>query len=74
MYEKLLKIVTNLGRPKVLVVGDFMLDTYIYGDALTNGELSAQLGKKPFVKTREAADALIPYIRRMPFDKKRSGS
>jgi D-beta-D-heptose 7-phosphate kinase/D-beta-D-heptose 1-phosphate adenosyltransferase len=34
MYEKLLKTVTNLGSPKVLVVGDFMLDTYIYGDAL----------------------------------------
>lgn len=34
MYEKLLKIVTNLGAPKVLVAGDFMLDVYIYGDAL----------------------------------------
>ena len=34
MYKKLLKIVTNLGSPKVLVVGDFMLDVYVYGDAL----------------------------------------
>ena len=34
MYEKLLKTVTNLGSPKILVVGDFMLDVYIYGDAL----------------------------------------
>ncbi len=34
MYEKLLKTVTNLGSPKVLVVGDFMLDVSIYGDAL----------------------------------------
>ncbi|MFA5554506.1 MAG: D-glycero-beta-D-manno-heptose 1-phosphate adenylyltransferase [Phycisphaerae bacterium] len=34
MYEKLLKIVTNLGSPRVLLVGDFMLDAYIYGDAL----------------------------------------
>ena len=34
MYENLLKMVTNLGSPKVLVVGDFMLDVYIYGDAL----------------------------------------
>src|SRR3989304_9960519 len=34
MYEELLKTVTNLGSPKVLVVGDFMLDVYIYGDAL----------------------------------------
>lgn len=34
MHENLLKIVTNLGSPKVLVVGDFMLDVYIYGDAL----------------------------------------
>ena len=34
MYEKLLKAVTNLGSPRVLVVGDFMLDVYIYGDAL----------------------------------------
>ncbi len=34
MYEKLLKAAKNLGSPKVLVVGDFMLDVYIYGDAL----------------------------------------
>ncbi len=34
MYEKLLKTVTNLGCPKVLLVGDFMLDIYTYGDAL----------------------------------------
>src|SRR4030042_2648930 len=34
MYEKLLKIVTNLGSPKVLVAGDFMLDVYVYGDAM----------------------------------------
>ncbi len=34
MHEKLLKTVTNLGNPNVLVVGDFMLDVYIYGDAL----------------------------------------
>jgi D-beta-D-heptose 7-phosphate kinase/D-beta-D-heptose 1-phosphate adenosyltransferase len=34
MYENLLKTVTNLGSPKVLVVGDFMLDIYIYGDAM----------------------------------------
>ena len=34
MYENLLKTITNLGSPKVLVVGDFMLDIYLYGDAL----------------------------------------
>ncbi|MHC4664695.1 MAG: D-glycero-beta-D-manno-heptose 1-phosphate adenylyltransferase [Planctomycetota bacterium] len=34
MYQDLLKTITNLGSPKVLVVGDFMLDIYIYGDAL----------------------------------------
>jgi len=34
MYEKLLKTVTNLDSPKILLVGDFMLDVYIYGDAL----------------------------------------
>jgi len=34
MYEKLLKTVTNLGSPRVIVVGDFMLDVYTYGDAL----------------------------------------
>jgi len=33
MYENLLKAVTELGSPKVLVVGDFMLDVYVYGDA-----------------------------------------
>jgi D-beta-D-heptose 7-phosphate kinase/D-beta-D-heptose 1-phosphate adenosyltransferase len=34
MYQKLLKTVTNLGSPSVLLVGDFMLDSYVYGDAL----------------------------------------
>lgn len=34
MYENLLKTITNLGSPKVMVVGDFMLDVYIYGDAM----------------------------------------
>jgi D-beta-D-heptose 7-phosphate kinase/D-beta-D-heptose 1-phosphate adenosyltransferase len=34
MNENLLKTITNLGSPKVLVVGDFMLDVYIYGDAV----------------------------------------
>ncbi len=33
-YTKLLKTVTRLGSPKVLLVGDFMLDSYVYGDAL----------------------------------------
>ena len=33
MYEQLLKAIGNLGTPKVLVVGDFMLDVYVYGDA-----------------------------------------
>jgi D-beta-D-heptose 7-phosphate kinase / D-beta-D-heptose 1-phosphate adenosyltransferase len=33
MYENLLKAVTKLGKPKVLLVGDFMLDAYIYGNA-----------------------------------------
>jgi D-beta-D-heptose 7-phosphate kinase / D-beta-D-heptose 1-phosphate adenosyltransferase len=34
MYERLLKTIGNLGTPKILVVGDFMLDVYTYGDAL----------------------------------------
>ncbi|MFC1781901.1 D-glycero-beta-D-manno-heptose 1-phosphate adenylyltransferase [Planctomycetota bacterium] len=34
MYENLLNAVENLTRPKVLIAGDFMLDIYIYGDAL----------------------------------------
>ncbi|MBN2455486.1 MAG: D-glycero-beta-D-manno-heptose 1-phosphate adenylyltransferase [Sedimentisphaerales bacterium] len=34
MYDELIKAITTLGSPKVLVVGDFMLDVYIYGDAL----------------------------------------
>ena len=32
MYEQLLKAIGNLGTPKILVVGDFMLDVYVYGD------------------------------------------
>ncbi len=31
---ELLKKVTNLGSPAVLLAGDFMLDSYLYGDAL----------------------------------------
>jgi len=31
MNEKLSNIIMNLGSPKVLVAGDFMLDVYIYG-------------------------------------------
>lgn len=34
MPENLIKAVENLGSPKILVVGDFMLDVYIYGDAM----------------------------------------
>jgi len=34
MYEKLLKAIAALDKPRILVAGDFMLDTYIYGDAL----------------------------------------
>lgn len=34
MYENLLNTLTNLCSPKILVVGDFMLDVYIYGDAM----------------------------------------
>ena len=34
MYENLLRTVMNLGSPEVLVVGDFILDVYVYGDAV----------------------------------------
>jgi D-beta-D-heptose 7-phosphate kinase/D-beta-D-heptose 1-phosphate adenosyltransferase len=34
MYGNLLETMKNLGSPKILVVGDFMLDAYLYGDAL----------------------------------------
>lgn len=34
MYDKLLKTVTSLGSPRILLVGDFILDSYVYGDAL----------------------------------------
>ena len=34
MYERLLKTIGNLGEPRILVVGDFMLDVYVYGDAV----------------------------------------
>lgn len=33
MYERWLNQVTHLGTPKVLLVGDFILDSYVYGDA-----------------------------------------
>lgn len=33
MSEALIEIVQNLGRPRVLVIGDLMLDRYVWGDA-----------------------------------------
>src|SRR5687767_12358500 len=33
MEEHLLRVVEHLGRPRVLVVGDLMLDRYIWGNA-----------------------------------------
>jgi len=32
MYERLSDIIKAVGRPKVLLVGDFMLDNYVYGN------------------------------------------
>ncbi len=34
MCENLVSVVTALGSPKIVVAGDFMLDVYVYGDAL----------------------------------------
>jgi len=34
MQQNLLQILTQLGSPRVLLVGDFMLDIYTYGDAV----------------------------------------
>ena len=34
MYERLLKTIGNLGSPRIVVVGDFTLDVYVYGDAV----------------------------------------
>jgi len=34
MYQKILETLTKLGSPKVLLVGDFLLDVYVFGDAL----------------------------------------
>jgi D-beta-D-heptose 7-phosphate kinase/D-beta-D-heptose 1-phosphate adenosyltransferase len=34
MYERLLKTIGNLGSPRIMVVGDFTLDVYVYGDAV----------------------------------------
>lgn len=34
MYDKILNTVQKLGSPKILLAGDFLLDIYVYGDAL----------------------------------------
>jgi len=34
MYDKILDIVQNIGSPKIMLAGDFLLDIYVYGDAL----------------------------------------
>ena len=34
MHKGLLKTITNLGSPKIMLVGDYVLDSYVYGDAL----------------------------------------
>ncbi|KPK43465.1 MAG: carbohydrate kinase, partial [Planctomycetes bacterium SM23_25] len=33
MYRQLVQLVEQLGRPRLLVVGDLILDRYVYGDA-----------------------------------------
>ena len=33
MYRQLVQLVEQIGRPRLLVVGDLMLDRYVYGDA-----------------------------------------
>ena len=33
MYARLMDIIDHLGSPRVLLIGDFMLDEYIFGDA-----------------------------------------
>ncbi len=33
MYEQLLQTIGNLGTPRILIAGDYMLDVYVYGDA-----------------------------------------
>ncbi len=32
MYRQLVRLVEGLGRPRIIVVGDLMLDRYVYGD------------------------------------------
>jgi D-beta-D-heptose 7-phosphate kinase/D-beta-D-heptose 1-phosphate adenosyltransferase len=34
MYETLLKTIGNLGSPRIVIVGEFALDVYVYGDAV----------------------------------------
>ncbi len=34
MHNDLINLVQNLGSPKILLAGDFLLDIYVYGDAL----------------------------------------
>ena len=36
MSADLIELVQNLGQPRVLVVGDLMLDRYVWGDARTH--------------------------------------
>jgi len=31
MYNRLLELINNVGAPKILLIGDFMLDRYLYG-------------------------------------------
>src|SRR6202007_2303419 len=33
MFAELIELTQNLGQPRVLVVGDVMLDRYVWGDA-----------------------------------------
>jgi hypothetical protein len=37
-------------------------------DAANDGDISSELGQRPFSKAREIADALMPYLRRMPLN------
>ena len=65
MYRELVKTVEGLGRPRILVVGDLILDRYVFGDAeRISPEAPIQVLRVDYEETRlGGAGAVVNNLR-----------
>ncbi|MFO8014943.1 MAG: D-glycero-beta-D-manno-heptose 1-phosphate adenylyltransferase [Phycisphaerae bacterium] len=70
MYRELIKMVEGLGRPRILVVGDLILDRYVFGDAeRISPEAPIQVLRVDYEETRlGGAGAVVNNLRTLGAD------